>query len=202
MTRRRGQRKLSIDATRDLAAGSRRRLRARFDARAHPRRELQRRSSPGRRFAFTPTRAAGTFTGASACGRIDPIVSLRPNAGTYLATRAGCGEVIPLPVILAVTATLAAAARAEPPVGRVSGSGAVESNVGFSSYISASITEGGQARGRARFDDVPVAGGRPLDVTCLRVGTDVSSDGNTRRFAVITGPVVEAETASGLDDRS
>ena len=105
-----------------------------------------------------------------------------------------------VPVILALTATLAAAARAEPPVGRVSGSGAVESSVGFSSFhISASITEGGQARGRARFDDVPVAGGRlTVDVTCLRVGTDVSSDGTTRRFAVITGPVVEAENGVGI----
>ena len=105
-----------------------------------------------------------------------------------------------VPVILAVTGTLAAAARAEPPVGRVSGSGAVESSVGFSSFqITASTKEGGQASGSARFDGVPVAGGRiTVDVTCLRVGTDVSSDGTTRRFAIITGPVVAAENGIGI----
>jgi len=101
---------------------------------------------------------------------------------------------------LAATAVLTAAARAEPPAAHASGSGVVDSSVGFSSFqfsASSGGAEGG--KGRARFDGVPIAGGRlTVDVTCLRVGTDVSSDGTTRRFAGMTGLVVAAENGVGI----
>ena len=105
-----------------------------------------------------------------------------------------------LVVALAATATLTAAAHAEPPAAHASGSGVVDPSVGFSSFQFSASSDGAEgAKGRARFDGVPIAGGRlTVDVTCLRVGTDISSDGTTRRFAVMTGPVVAAENGVGI----
>ena len=105
-----------------------------------------------------------------------------------------------LPALLAVTlGTLAAAAHAEPPAHRVHGVGAVDPSVGFTSFDLSASVKNETVAGRAAFDDVPVAGRLVVDVTCVRVVTDVDSvDGSTRRVAILTGPVVAAANGNGL----
>ncbi len=95
---------------------------------------------------------------------------------------------------------LVGAARAEPPTHQIHAAGAVDPSVGFTSFhLSASLRDGTSA-GRAAFDDVTVAGGRlVVEVTCVRVVTDVDSvDQSTRLVAILTGPVVAAANGIGL----
>jgi hypothetical protein len=108
---------------------------------------------------------------------------------------------LPALVVVTLGITVAGAARAEPAAHRAQGNGTVDPSLGFTAFrLSASVDGSGTVTGRATFADVPEAGGRlEVDVTCLRVGRDVNSDnGNTRLFAILTGPVVAAANGIGI----
>ena len=110
---------------------------------------------------------------------------------------------VAISALLAVTAALVlvASAFADPPAVRVRATGAVDPMVGFSSFhITGSVGSDGTVKGRAVFDDVPEAAGRlVVEVTCVRIGTDVdSTDGSMRRFAILTGSVQAAANGVGI----